>query len=332
MTKTLNDLTMRDRKTTSVLALMPTISVVIPTLNCEAELRNLLMSIGRQRYGGKIEIIVVDGNSTDGTIEVAESFGAIVIEAPGSTINEALLIGLKEASGQFLWKLDSDNEILEWDAAELLVAPFLVFENLDVTFPQLVVSKTAKSYERWLTNLEICNVEKLFKNGCENINGFSYTNDLKFGISNASMIKVDSICKAGGIMSDFMLLFRMRQLGLAKAVFVENVHFNHKQDVTPVTFVTKWSRRIRSDSHKDWIVPHKFSDSFTNTSLNTVSAPDRLDNLLDPMGTAFYSLRMFARTRDLIWCWGILNLVIVALIFITSPLSAIRLYKSTKGR
>ncbi len=50
------------------------ISIIIPTLNEKRYISKLLISILEQNFGGKLEIIIVDGNSSDNTIEVANSF------------------------------------------------------------------------------------------------------------------------------------------------------------------------------------------------------------------------------------------------------------------
>ena len=49
----------------------PAVSIIIPTRNSARFLQNLLESINRQTYA-PIETILVDGNSTDGTLELAK--------------------------------------------------------------------------------------------------------------------------------------------------------------------------------------------------------------------------------------------------------------------
>lgn len=50
------------------------ISIIIPTLNEEKNIGNLLDSILKQSIGKKVEVIVVDGDSTDSTKKIVEKY------------------------------------------------------------------------------------------------------------------------------------------------------------------------------------------------------------------------------------------------------------------
>ena len=52
------------------------VSIIIPTYNGGQVFSKCIEMIGRQDYGGKLELIIVDSGSTDGTIELAERSGA----------------------------------------------------------------------------------------------------------------------------------------------------------------------------------------------------------------------------------------------------------------
>ena len=56
--------------------------VVIPTLNEESKIGELIQSLNDDEYPNK-EIIVVDGGSKDKTVEISEKNGAIVILEKG---------------------------------------------------------------------------------------------------------------------------------------------------------------------------------------------------------------------------------------------------------
>ncbi len=84
---------------------MPKISIVIPALNEEKFLPNLLQSIGGQSFKD-FEVIVADAGSKDKTVPLAKKFGAKVVKGglPGPGRNR----GAEVAKGEFLFFLDSD--------------------------------------------------------------------------------------------------------------------------------------------------------------------------------------------------------------------------------
>lgn len=86
------------------------ISIIIPTYNEEEYLPKLLESIKSQDFTD-YEIIVADAQSDDNTREIAESYGARVVEGglPGIGRNN----GAKVAKGELLLFLDSDLELSE---------------------------------------------------------------------------------------------------------------------------------------------------------------------------------------------------------------------------
>lgn len=74
------------------------ISIIIPTYNGGQIFSKCLEMVGRQDYGGKIQLIIVDSGSTDGTVASAERAGALVKRIDKNrfhharTRNEAVLL------------------------------------------------------------------------------------------------------------------------------------------------------------------------------------------------------------------------------------------------
>lgn len=86
-------------------------SIVTPLLNRANMLPEALASVAVQ--GVAVEHIVVDGGSTDGSQELAAASGAVVVRAPGSSIYEAINIGLQRARGEVICLLNSDDRLAE---------------------------------------------------------------------------------------------------------------------------------------------------------------------------------------------------------------------------
>ena len=79
------------------------VSVVIRTLNEAKHLENLLKGIHRQNYTDW-EIVLVDSGSTDGTLDLADRYGARIFHIPKEefTFGRSLNIGCREARGDYL--------------------------------------------------------------------------------------------------------------------------------------------------------------------------------------------------------------------------------------
>lgn len=81
------------------------ISVVVPVRNAERFLEQCLASVARQ---GPSEIVVVDGLSTDGTLEIASRYTNRVLSDDGSGVAAARRMGVAEASSRWVALVDAD--------------------------------------------------------------------------------------------------------------------------------------------------------------------------------------------------------------------------------
>ncbi len=97
------------------------LTVVVPVRNAEHWVESCLESIVR---AGPAEIIVVDGLSTDRTVELARRFGARVLSDEGRGVAVARHIGVEAAATAYVGLIDVDV-VLPDGALEGLLAEFV---------------------------------------------------------------------------------------------------------------------------------------------------------------------------------------------------------------
>jgi len=104
---------------------LPTVSVIMATLNAAKTMEESLRSIRGQDYpADRLEIIIGDGGSTDATLEIAQKYGAKVFPNPLRTGESGKAVAAKQASGELLAIIDSDNFLPQRDWLQKMVAPF----------------------------------------------------------------------------------------------------------------------------------------------------------------------------------------------------------------
>lgn len=93
------------------------ISIVTPSFNSEKTIYTTIESILKQTYAD-IEYIIVDGNSTDRTLEIAESYREAlekrgisyqIISEPDRDIYDAMNKGIRRAKGELIGIINSDD-------------------------------------------------------------------------------------------------------------------------------------------------------------------------------------------------------------------------------
>lgn len=117
------------------------VSVVIPAFDAARWVGETLASVAAQSYE-RVESIVVDDGSTDGTATIAERFGARVVRTTGAGPGGARNAGMAVARGEYLQYLDADDllapgkiarqvAVLEASGADVAWEPFHVLAPAD---------------------------------------------------------------------------------------------------------------------------------------------------------------------------------------------------------
>lgn len=87
------------------------ISIIIPVLNEEENLKSLIPSIIEYSKGYKFEIIVVDGGSRDDSAQIAQSLGAKVIKSTIKSRATQMNLGAEVAIGDIFYFVHADAKI-----------------------------------------------------------------------------------------------------------------------------------------------------------------------------------------------------------------------------
>ena len=89
------------------------VSIITPVKNCKDTIKKTIESVKSQSYKN-IEHIIIDGDSTDGTLEIIKQFENIkLITGPDKSIAEAMNKGIKISTGDIVGILNADDYYLE---------------------------------------------------------------------------------------------------------------------------------------------------------------------------------------------------------------------------
>lgn len=100
----------------------PPVSIIIPVYNEGKRLLGCLDSIKNQSYPQeKLEIIVVDDNSSDNTTAIAKKYNTRILTNGSRNIEKGKSIGVAEAKNEYLLLLDADNRLSHKDFLAKLV-------------------------------------------------------------------------------------------------------------------------------------------------------------------------------------------------------------------
>ena len=111
----------------------PLLSVITVVYNNVEHIERTILSIVNQTYSA-IEYIVIDGGSTDGTLEILNRFKkniAVLISEPDNGIYDAMNKGLKMATGEYVVFMNSGDEFYDNSTVKQI---FKTSENADIYY------------------------------------------------------------------------------------------------------------------------------------------------------------------------------------------------------
>ena len=113
-----------------------TVSLIIPTYNEKENIKPLVERIHQALSGYHYEIVIVDDNSTDGTIDITNELAAsypikLLVRRNEKGLSTAVIHGIKNSTGKYICVMDADLQ----HPPEILPALFKAVENgADIAF------------------------------------------------------------------------------------------------------------------------------------------------------------------------------------------------------
>jgi glycosyltransferase involved in cell wall biosynthesis len=119
------------------------VSVLIPVLDEAAHLPEVVARMRAQTYSGELEFLFIDGGSTDGSVEYLTGVAAHdprirLLHNPAKRTPQALNIGLREATGDVICRMDAHTHYPE-TYVETGLARLLRGDAVSVSGPAIAV-------------------------------------------------------------------------------------------------------------------------------------------------------------------------------------------------
>lgn len=152
----------------------PMFSIIVPTFNSAATLGACIDSIICQTYKD-YELVLVDGGSTDETLDIARSFEAslggrlVVYSGPDQGPYDAMNRGVDMASGTWVLFLGSDDTLYEADTLAQVAAFISDHEPSDLVYGDVVMRSTGARHagafdlDRLLFETNLCHQSVLYR-------------------------------------------------------------------------------------------------------------------------------------------------------------------------
>jgi len=298
---------------------LPRVSIVICTLNCKDYLERALKSIRKQSYPqSKVEIVIVDSYSTDGTIETAKRYGARVIltKIRGYMEGKGMpkSMGCKKAKGEIVITIDSDNALVEDNWIMNMVYPLMSDKKIDFCICRMAVVKSDPLVNQYLSiigtdpfavygsldpqislgNIPLKDHGKYYS--------YKLTPENFFIVGGYYLaFRKETLKKIGGYSRDVDTAFVLSKRGMANVGIPKKTHLHHLITTGAFEFLrkkVKWGKNYfvqgKVDRELEWSkgVFGKFGKIRFSYEV--------LRNLLFWPSFAI-SLKMFAKTREKAW-------------------------------
>jgi glycosyltransferase involved in cell wall biosynthesis len=307
----------------------PKISVILATYNGKSTIDECLRLFFAQEYPrNQIEIIVADGGSIDGTLEILKKYKKKypsvikIIDNPKKYkigAGGGADIAVRKASGDFILMIDQDN--LLFQKSWLMEMVKILMENKDISCVQSLTF-SPKKYSLTDRYLGMAGIEDPFAVSYSikaqviiNPKHFKYDekgkfyiykidkNDFYYGGDNGFLIRRKDLLENGGYTQDIDNFYRMalKEKGYKLAI-PKNLAIFHKTSSGFIEFLKKRNYYVRhylnsNIKNRDfyWISPNK------NTLKQNLKFIKNLTYNLIVFPRIIEGIKMAIKKKDLVW-------------------------------
>ena len=230
---------------------LPKISIVVASYNSESRsyLRRCLESITNQEYNGEVELIVVDGGSTDESVAVSLSYGARIIHNPNVTelgFAGGKNLGIIHSTGEFVAIVDADNILMSSHYLTKMIQPFLEDNEICMTVPMPYIPLLPEECTdlcRYFCLMEKALWESLINSGTSRGSWVKFLPS-EIVVSNGAIIRRSILMKIGGWDYDTEVGFRLIENGFGAFGIVSSAERFHIEMLNFGDVWRKYKRRV----------------------------------------------------------------------------------------
>lgn len=301
------------------------VDAVIPTLNSSKYLERCLSGLRNQEDGERINIIIIDGGSTDNTVKIAKDFNCDIYIRKGmynTGKKGARNYSIHLCKTEYNWQIDSDNILLGNKVLIKLLKPF-EDPKIVISNPMIVKENTKLTLNNYLTYIDNINLSILIKKGIQR-DGYVFLEDLDYGLNNASIIK-NNVLQLVGYDQDIAVLTRLRALHLSASAIVPDAQFIHLQTVGFIDYLKKLNKRVKLLSKFVKLGREEYFMSNSNYGLPKNISPVKH---LSPINSLVYPFKYRHIKKDKLICLSFPLAFLYLTVALGHPVSTYTVYKN----
>ena len=249
-------------------ALKLSVSIIVPVYNVAPYIEDCLQSVMHQTFNGCIECLLIDDCGTDDSIVIAERMiatyvGAIRFQILHHKYNRGLSAarntGTMHAIGNYLYYLDSDDEITE-DCIECLIKKVAEYPDVEMVQGNAVRHLNQKGPLVLVREISMVLAESNDEvRKCRYQYGQIYENVWNKLLKRDLVVKNQILCKEGLLFEDNLWIFLLVR-HLQKAAFVNEVTYHQKKRPNSITT----SADKKTEGHYYYIIYQEILGNLTS--------------------------------------------------------------------